>query len=222
MKRSHGFTSFGVAAVVGVATCLSIGTARADIFIGLQEVGVNGGAVTEVDTGSTSASFSGTYGNFSPVIVSGENLASPGLLESNALITTSSPPVGATLNVFVTRTGLTGPIPLPQIISGFTSNFQSPPPAGTAALVTAVDPTNGLFHVNSPGQIVGAATFVGMGNVVQSTTTPRPPSQVQPLRRPSPLLRSSVGAQTRRQAILPICQSPWRCPARSLALASPA
>src|SRR4051812_27585218 len=75
---------FAVGAAVSLTTCLSIGTASADnVFIFLEQVGVNGGAETLVASGTNAASFSGTYGPFFTVnLAAGFAPAAPLLLHA--------------------------------------------------------------------------------------------------------------------------------------------
>ena len=86
--------SLAAAAIVAAAGLAWAPLAQANtISVGMQQAGVNGGAITTVASGASSASFTGSYGTFSTNIVSGAqdpSVTFPDLLFSNALDTSSS------------------------------------------------------------------------------------------------------------------------------------
>jgi hypothetical protein len=88
-------------------------SARADLEIALQEAGVNGGARTVVGTGSafTSASFTGTYGDFTVTIFGGAatNGANLSQLLSSTTSVTNNNGSTHTLHLWVTETDYTLP-----------------------------------------------------------------------------------------------------------------
>src|ERR1017187_4376206 len=92
-------------------------SAVTSVSIGLQEAGINGGAVHTVGTGATSASVIGlSYGVYDINSIIGQMGVLPDLINSTALDAISSTTAG-TLNVFVTEQGLTNPIGTTAFIS---------------------------------------------------------------------------------------------------------
>jgi hypothetical protein len=121
------------AALVGAASVLwlSVGCAHANtVTIGLQQDGVNGGAITTVATGDGLANVAGlTYGTFTSVSVTG--LATPGAFGyshffSDVIAASSTTP--GTLTVYVTVDGArlphacSGGVCAPPLFIGFTVN----------------------------------------------------------------------------------------------------
>ena len=148
-------------------------TARADLVsIGLQESGVNGGAITTVGSGASSASFSGAYGTFSFSSITGAGIPSvtfPDLLFSDSINTSTS--TAATLMVWVSGTSLTQPSGLASLDSAFTANKV---PAGwTVTEKTFYDAANTVYGTATP---TGSATFSAIGTATGTTlinfTTP--------------------------------------------------
>ena len=93
---------------------------QAAIFIGLQETGVNGGNITTVANGPDFAVFNAAYGTFEVELLTGTEALNPTILGS----TTSDHNIrgsGGTLNIYITRTDIDGPVPF-HFISSFTSN----------------------------------------------------------------------------------------------------
>jgi PEP-CTERM motif len=126
--------------------------ANADLIsIGLQETGVNGGAITTETTGSGSATLASTvYGTFTLNQSTAQDtvgIGLPALLNSNSLNTSSSS--AGVLHVFVTAQGLTSPIGLNDLFSSFAVN-------SLTGLLTSVT----------------EQTFLNAGNTLYGTTTP--------------------------------------------------
>jgi hypothetical protein len=158
----------GAMALVVTAISLAAGTlgwvpqANADLIsIGLQESGVNGGAITTEATGSAAATLGSTsYGTFSINQATAQDTVAmglPGLLNSNSLNTSSS---GAgVLNVFVTAQGLSSPLGHSSLLSAFAVNDLT----GNITSVkeqTFFDAGNGLFTTTTP---LSSATFNAIG-----------------------------------------------------------
>jgi len=135
------FTKIISAAVAAASIAAFAVPANATISIGLQEAGVNGGAITTVATGATFASFADSYGTFELTFTSGAQGLTPILLGSTSHVqnTTST---GGTLDVYVTRTNISGPVPL-GFFSSFTSNTL--PTGWTLTESTWVDLANGTY-----------------------------------------------------------------------------
>jgi len=96
-----------------VALLLAAGPSQAALVIALQEAGVNGGAITTVATGTdfTSASYSGTYGDFkvtfdSAATDNGATLSD--ILQSTTKVTNNNGST-ATLHLWVTQTNYSLP-----------------------------------------------------------------------------------------------------------------
>lgn len=143
------------------------------ISIGLQQAGVNGGAITTEGTGNGIASITGVpYGSFALNSATAQDTATlgfPNLVFSNAINTSSG--TAGTLNVWITAQNLTEPTGLQNVLSSFTSNTL---PAGwTVTEKTFYDAGNGLFTTTTP---LGSATFTAIGTNLQTNavtfTTP--------------------------------------------------
>jgi hypothetical protein len=119
--------------------------AHADtVTIGLQEAGVDGGAITTVGTGSGFATAGLVYGTFTLNLVSGAG--SPFLPEpqfDSSSLNISSTAAG-TLSVYVTEQGLSTPTGVSEFISSFTENVLTGDVTSVAES-TLVDLGNGLF-----------------------------------------------------------------------------
>jgi len=142
-----------VALAAGLATAANAAT----ITIGLQQTGVNGGAITNEGSGPISLS----YGSFNLNNVSGitnPNIVLPQLLNSNA-IDASTAGTG-TLNVFVTASGLTAPIGSIPFQSAFTVNTLTP--GWTVLEQTFISSANALFG----GSLLDATSFGAIGTNV--------------------------------------------------------
>lgn len=144
-----------VAVVLAGAFAAAPGALAGQISIGLQEAGVNGGAITTEASGGGSASISGLdYGTFLANSVSA--LEAPGAPLLSATLNPSSDAPG-TLNVWITAQGLaaSGPIAL---TGGFSSNLL---PAGWSVNEHVyADAADGLFATTTP---ISSADFTGLG-----------------------------------------------------------
>jgi len=141
LKRlALGISLLTLAVLVGLPSL-----ARADtITIGLQEAGVNGGAITTVATGSGFAANGLAYGTFTLNSVSGAGspfLPEPQLDSSSLNISSTA---AGTLTVYVTEQGLSTPTGVNQFISSFTENLLTGKVTSVAES-TFVDLGNGLF-----------------------------------------------------------------------------
>jgi len=109
--RIKSFVSMALAAGV---VLLTASRADASLQIGLQEAGVNGGAITVVATASdfTAALFTGTYGDFQITILGGssDNGASLSDLLSAATNVKNLSGTSATLHIYVTQNNYTLPV----------------------------------------------------------------------------------------------------------------
>jgi hypothetical protein len=142
------------------------GTANAvTVSIGLQQAGVNGGAVTQVATASSpsSASFNANYGTFTSVSVTGTGnppLFNPSLLNSDTIDVAG----GGSLNIFVTSQHISQPTGLMNFLSSFTSNALT---AGwTVTERTFVDAGDGKFTTTTPAS---SELFTGIGHNVMTS-----------------------------------------------------
>ncbi len=148
------------AAALFTVGLMSIPSAYAStISIGLQASGVNGGAITTVatDLGTGFVSYGpafSSYGQFSvnQISATGSGSLSPeaqGNLDTSSIDVSGSGSTAASINVFITETGLTSPTGLASIISGFTSNIFS----GSAVSVlesTFISNTNTAYGETTP------------------------------------------------------------------------
>ncbi len=149
------------ASLAGVMAVVST-PAGAAVSIGLQEAGVNGGALTTVATGATGAAAIGlSYGVFDLNNVAAGVGVTPVLLNSLANDQISASGSGI-LNVYITYTGLTGPLGTLDFRSGLTTNEV---PTGWSVLEkTFVDPSNTAYGTATP---LASQMFTAIGTSVQ-------------------------------------------------------
>jgi hypothetical protein len=139
--------------------------AHADLVsIGLQQTGVNGGAITTEGTGSGNAFIGGVnYGTFTINNASATDTVGsplPNLLLSQSLNTSST--TAGTITVWITAQGLTQPTGLNNLNDSFTSNTL---PAGwTVQEITYYSSTNALYG----GTLESSANFNAIGTQLAS------------------------------------------------------
>ena len=147
------------AAALFVASLCGSSAFAGTISIGLQQSGVNGGAVTSVQSGTNNATFTGSYGTFSLNNIYGTQTGYT--LSSGSLQASSA--AGGTLTVYITDQGLTSPTGLTSMLSGFTSNLFS----GNAVSVvesTYYSDSNAMWG----GTLLASSMFTAIGST-QST-----------------------------------------------------
>lgn len=137
-------TKFAAVAVAAAALVSFAAPANATIYIGLQNANAAGGALTQVATGGNFASYANSWGDFELTFTSGAQGVLPIILGSTQHVQNNAN-TGGTLDVYVTRTGISGPVPL-----GFRSTF-------TVNTVT-------------PGWTVTERTYYNVGNAVFDTS----------------------------------------------------
>jgi len=156
MTNRVGVASLLCGIALGVASVTSANAAL--VTIGLQEAGVNGGAITNEGSASGNFAISGlTYGTFTLNNVSGTVL--PNSVQGNSLNATG---VASTLNVFVTFQGLT--TLSSAFFSGFTENSLTD--GTTIQELTFLNTNNGLFGIG--GTLLSSTTFSTNGSSVQT------------------------------------------------------
>jgi hypothetical protein len=164
--------------LAGLAGLLITGSAvpRADavlLSLGLQQAGVNGGAITTVATDSNSPgnlSFTGIYGSFSlgnTGAVGSPAEAQPNLSTS---VLVSSNSTGGILFVYMTEQGLTSPQGAHQFVSRFEINLISGA-ISPISLRTLVSSSNELY---SGSVLAPLTTFSNVGAGSSTNTTPDP------------------------------------------------
>jgi len=166
-------------AIAGLAVTLVLtSVARADsISIGLQEAGVDGGAIMTEATGTGTASFFGVYGNF---LVGVSGTGTPPSTEpdlgSNSLSLSFSGLTSTTLTIYVTETGITSPIGLTDLLSSFNLAVLMGPIASVVE-TTEYSNTDALYS----GTLLGSQTFTATGSASASTkvTTSAPFSETE-------------------------------------------
>jgi hypothetical protein len=139
--------------------------ARADtLSIGLQESGVNGGAITTESTGSGAVDAGPvSYGTFSVNLATAEDtvdLSLPGILDSSSLNTSSSGT--GTLIVYVSAQGLTEPTGVAALLSSFTANSLTS--GWTVTEETLYSSSDALYA----GTLVDSAAFSTIGTSIQT------------------------------------------------------
>lgn len=158
-----------VALLVAFALSALATSALADtITIGLQEAGVNGGAIITQASSLGNATVSGaSYGTFSLNNISGTGapFLSEGAFDSNSLNVSSS--TAGTLSVYITDQGVTnaGQPGLIGFLSALTENSLTNGFSVTES--TYVDTGNGLFALTTP---LASTSFTAIGT--DSVETP--------------------------------------------------
>ena len=122
--------SKAVVAALALAGGIALPAQAEMIYIGFQEAGTNGDAITTKASGSatTGPSFNGSYGTFEITDASGLDSGGPSSPDFGSNTLTAA--IGAqsashTITIYVTETGITGGAPTPFDI-GLTANFLSP------------------------------------------------------------------------------------------------
>jgi hypothetical protein len=147
-----------VAAMLATCGLACASPAQADLVsIGLQEAGVNGGAITTMASGISTASFTGPFGSFSTVTASVSPSAAPASLLFSELAATSSAAAG-TLTIWITEQDITGTTGATALLNSFT--VDDLPSGWTMTGQTFYDAGNGLFSTATP---LGSAGFTGTG-----------------------------------------------------------
>jgi hypothetical protein len=158
--------------------------AHADtVSIGLQEAGYGSpiGEITTVATGSGSASYTGSYGTFTLNQVSGTGtppLPQPDMDSSSINTSTST---AGTLTVYVTETGLTGPLGTYNLLSGFalTTLIGSVSSVTETTYVDTSDTAYGLgtkldtatfTNIDSASSVDGTPDFTGPYSITEVYT----------------------------------------------------
>lgn len=164
MSKVGVLNSSLISALTAVALTVSFAStaSAAIISIGLQEAGVNGGAITNEGSGVGTFSVSGlSYGSYILNNVDGTS----GPFITNSLSSNSfnaSTTAGGTINVYVTASGLTSPSGIVPFQSSFTENLLT---AGFSVTESSfVDAANGIFSLATP---IGSQTFNAIGTSVQ-------------------------------------------------------
>jgi len=157
-----------LALVIGVA----VGGPSANaslVSIGLQETGVNGGAVSTVGTGIDSlVTFSGAYGTFTVNGITA--LGSPpnpsnDLLSTTSLNLSSSTP--GTLTVLITAQNITAPLGTLSFMSSLTSNVL---PAGWSVTESTFLSMSNALYDTLAADLLDTNTFSAIGTQVGLTT----------------------------------------------------
>ena len=168
--------------VMVVLVFLTLGSNRAEatLTLALQEAGVNGGAITTVATGAdfTSASFTGTYGDFTVTIFGGssDNGASlSDLLESTTSIKNNATTT-KTLKVWVSQNNYNLPVGTPlRVESGLAATVNSGTLTTTGIFQGWENNSNGLFDLvgsstNGPQNCTFSGSTCDTGSAVGSFT----------------------------------------------------
>ncbi len=119
--------------------------AKAAVFIGLQQAGVNGGAIQQVAAGGSQADYDASYGTFEGVDVALDGFgftAPPQVLNSTTIAIDNAVGAGGEIKIYVTVT---------NIVPGGSTDFSSALSVAnisenwTETLATYYDNANGIF-----------------------------------------------------------------------------
>jgi len=157
----------------GAMAAAFIGAGNADaatVWIGLADPLVNGGAITTETSGTDWASIAGrSYGFFTINSVSGSFFDQ--ILDGNAVdITTGPAPKNQTLDVYVSVTGVTGPLGEVSFTSSFT--WQGLAPRWSVEEITYADPADLAYGKGYPLSDVTSAALGADGPYTVTPTTP--------------------------------------------------
>jgi hypothetical protein len=140
----------------------SAASAADTVTIGLQEAGVNGGAITNEGSSPTSDGVTGlSYGSFVVNNIDGTAPAGGALFDTAALDVSGG--TAGVLNVYVTASGITSPTGLESFLSTLTSNALST--GWTVTEKTFLDAGNGIFATTTP---LSSNTFSNIGTDIVS------------------------------------------------------
>jgi hypothetical protein len=145
---------------IALAVPLATNANAVVVTIGLQEAGVNGGAVTLVATGTGVAGVLGlSYGSFTVNNVSGTSFGQQ-VINGNSFNATTT---GGTLAVFITASDLT--MPTGAFFSSFTNQILE---GGVTSvqLLTFYNSNNAIFGTATP---LGSMSFNSIGSGVQTS-----------------------------------------------------
>lgn len=152
----NSITKFAAAAASFVAFSAAAASSQAAVYIGLQQAGVNGGAITTVATDASVAVFNGSYGTFEGEVVTAVDAVYPALLTMNTNDLNTGGPAG-TLDIWVTLTDITTDTTPSSYFSSFTSNVL--PQGWSVTFTSFVDFGNGLYG----GEQLATNTFNTIG-----------------------------------------------------------
>ncbi|MBV9703681.1 MAG: hypothetical protein JO163_13210 [Methylobacteriaceae bacterium] len=157
---------------VAVAAALT-GAGNADaatVWIGLADPRVNGGAITTEASGTDLASIAGLrYGFFTVNSVNGSFFNQ--ILEGNAVDITTAPATKAqTLDVYVSITGVTGPVGKVPFTSSFTG--QGWAPKWSVEEITYADPADVAYGEGPTLSDVTSAALAAYGPYTVTPNTP--------------------------------------------------
>ncbi len=160
----------GILAAVAPIVCLGIwgGSAKAaTLNVYLQEDGVNGGAITLVDSGAgfTPDSFSGDYGDFSITLLGSASTNTANLsklLSSNVSVQNNSTD-SKTLSIYVSETDYTLPLGSPLLIeAGLGGSIVSGTTLGTTGVFQAFfDQNNNVLGLADQSSANADIAFAG-------------------------------------------------------------
>jgi len=137
-----------------------------DLFIGLQQAGVSGGALTDVASGAGFAFYGGSYGtfNFNNLSAIGFPYTQAPLALGSTALDTSTSAGSSTLTVWISQVGLVSPLGLQTWTSGFTQNLLT---AGwTVTETTFLDVGNVKYGM---GTLLDTQTFSAIGSSFESS-----------------------------------------------------
>jgi len=163
---------FFAAALVGAAILGTATPAHAAIQVYAQEAGVNGGNVTQIGTigaDFTSASFSGTYGDFTLTIfgaASHNGVTLSDLLSASVTVANNDLSGGHTLILYASQNNYTLPAGSPlRVESGMSGTVNSGTISGTGVFQAYADKNNNLLATGTP---TGGAAITDFTNGPQT------------------------------------------------------
>lgn len=167
----NALTKFAAAAASIVAFSAAASTSQAAVYIGLQQAGVNGGAITTVDVDPATAVFNGSYGSYEVNLVTGSDAVFPVLFGSTDNTHSSTGGAG-TIDVWVTLTDVTEVDGLTHFLTSF--GISQLNPGYTLTSYSYVDTSNSVygtetllaqhtFTTTGAGLDIGKAVDVGAG-----------------------------------------------------------
>ena len=158
---------YGTVAVAALGVGWSSAFA-APVYIGLQEFGVNGGAITQEFTGSGTASVTNLgYGTFflSSVTAQGTPPLNEPDLDSTAVALTSTTLGAGVINVYISELNQ-----FPVNFNSFESIFGTSVLGQIGGSITSVTEKTYVTPCTTPGQPCGNGNIFALGNLLSQTT----------------------------------------------------
>jgi hypothetical protein len=160
------FLVIALGAGIGMASADS--ATAATLYLGLQEAGVNGGAILPVSLGNaaTGVSYNAAYGTFSINNISAFDQTGYNLSSTASTTAGQNATAGQTLHVWISERDLTTAVNANQSIFKSTLTQNTLPPNWSVTESTYISFNNSLWGTEN---LLASKTFTGLGTDTQSS-----------------------------------------------------